>query len=120
MKKPELGWIEIKIHNKNKIFRGIGEKVFAFSSHFDEVFNLPSQFKILASSEECEIQAFQYGDNPIWGIQFHPEINIVQGKELLSKGKIYHPEYADFYDKVLNSPSRDSKITSKIIENFLL
>ncbi|MCP2520838.1 type 1 glutamine amidotransferase [SCandidatus Aminicenantes bacterium Aminicenantia_JdfR_composite] len=118
-KKPELGWIEIKIHDKNEIFRGIDDRVFAFSSHFDEVFNLPSQFKILASSEECEVQAFQYRDNPIWGIQFHPEINIKQGKELLSKGKIYHPEYANLYEEVLNSPPRDSEITLKIIENFL-
>jgi len=118
-KNPELGWIEIKIHNKNSIFRDIDDKVYAFSSHFDEVFNLPPQFKILASSEECKIQAFQYEDNPIWGIQFHPEINIEQGKELLYKAKFRHVEYTHIYQRALNSLPRDSKITQKIVSNFL-
>ena len=118
-KNPEVGWIEIKIYNKNSIFRGINDRVYAFSSHFDEVFDLPPQFNILASSASCDIQAFQYLDKPVWGIQFHPEINIEQGKELLYKAKFRHIEYTYIYQRALNSPPRDSEITQKIVNNFL-
>jgi GMP synthase-like glutamine amidotransferase len=118
-KNPEIGWIEVKIHHKNDIFKGIKNKIFTFSSHFDEVFNLPPQFNILASSSACFIQAYQYQNKPIWGIQFHPEINIEQGKELLNKGKIYNKEYAYIFQNALNSTPKDSQITQTIIDNFI-
>lgn len=116
---PEIGWIEIKIKNSSGIFRGIDNKIFAFNSHFDEVFNLPKEYKVLAFSSNCSVQAFQYLEKPIWGIQFHPEINIYQARVFLKKGEVYLSEHTHLFKKALDSNPKDSEITSIILKNFI-
>jgi GMP synthase-like glutamine amidotransferase len=118
-KKPEIGWVEIKIKNSNDIFKGMDNKIFAFNSHFDEVFDLPKEYRVLAFSSNCSVQAFQYLDKPVWGIQFHPEIDIYQARIFLKKGEIYLSEHAHLFKKALNSNPQDSKITSIILKNFI-
>ena len=46
---------------------------YAFERHRDEIICLPPGAIRLAKSDSCKIQAFQYRDKPIWGVQFHPE-----------------------------------------------
>jgi GMP synthase (glutamine-hydrolysing) len=43
-------------------------------SHFDEVKDLPDGFKATASNETCAIQAMQHTTQPVYGVQFHPEL----------------------------------------------
>jgi GMP synthase-like glutamine amidotransferase len=69
-----------QIIQDNELLGKLGE-FYVFSSHFDEVYNLGSEFKILAESEKCRVQAFQFKDKPIWGIQAHPEMNIPAGQQ---------------------------------------
>ena len=51
-------------------------------SHYDEAFDLPGEFKVLASSPDCPVHAFQYRDLPVWGIQFHPEYSAQDGQAI--------------------------------------
>ncbi|MFQ6083268.1 MAG: type 1 glutamine amidotransferase [Candidatus Aminicenantia bacterium] len=117
--KPEIGWIKIDILKPQGIFEGMNKEIYSFSSHFDEVWNLPQEYEILASSPDCEVQAFQYDKKPVWGIQFHPEIDIQTAQKFLEKGRYYMKEHAYLFEKALNSTPKDSKITQKIIDNFL-
>jgi GMP synthase-like glutamine amidotransferase len=41
--------------------------------------NNPIQHSIIARSEECDILAFKVKDRPVWGIQPHFEMGIVEG-----------------------------------------
>lgn len=115
---PEVGWIPIKIKESKGIL-GNDNTAHMFSIHFDEVINLNSDFSIIASSEFCDIHAFQYKDKPIWGIQAHPEINIEAArfflKRLIEQGTWLKP----LFERVLNSPPKDSGHIFTILKGFL-
>jgi GMP synthase (glutamine-hydrolysing) len=75
---PEFGFVPLQLA-PNPLFHGLGETL-AMVSHFDEACALPPEFKILASSPGCAVQAFQYRDLPVWGVQFHPEYGVAEGE----------------------------------------
>lgn len=65
----------ITILDENDIFQGLGETMDVWTSHKDEVRTLPPDFKLLATSSLCDIEAMKHKDKPIYGIQFHPEVH---------------------------------------------
>lgn len=71
--KGEFGWTKIQTTEDNPLFAGLPKEFYSFESHFDEVTALPPGLKNFARSETCPIQACQFRDLPIFGIQFHPE-----------------------------------------------
>lgn len=82
-KTPEFGWTEIHTVQDSPLTKGLSSNFFSFSAHFEEVAQLPAGVKRLAYSEGCEIQACQFEDRPIFGIQFHPEKSINEGEKIL-------------------------------------
>ncbi len=73
----EFGWFTVtktKDARDYYLFEGLPNQFTAFIFHFEEVCNLDERFVGLASSKSCEIQAFALKDAPMFGIQFHPEI----------------------------------------------
>lgn len=116
---PEVGWIPIQIEVENELL-GKKRTAFSFSSHFDEVVNLSDAFLVLASSKDCQIQAFQLKERPIWGIQIHPEINISNAQILLKKFVSLDLETKPFFEKALKSTPRDSGLVRRIVRNFLI
>jgi len=65
----------ITILDENDILKGLGETMDVWTSHKDEVKTLPPGFKLLATSDVCEIEAMKHPDKPVYGIQFHPEVH---------------------------------------------
>jgi len=116
---PEVGWIPIQIMVENELL-GKKRAAFSFSSHFDEVVNLSDAFIVLASSKDCQIQAFQMKKRPIWGIQIHPEINISNAQILLRKFMSLNLETKPFFEKALKSTPKDSGLIRRIVRNFLI
>lgn len=115
---PEVGWIPIQIKEESKIL-GKKRRAFSFSIHFDEVVNLDDSFLILASSENCLIQAFQIRNKPVWGFQIHPEINVAFARKLLRKLVSTNIKSAPLFREALRSNPRDSGLIHHIVENFL-
>jgi len=72
---PEFGATEIKLKESDALFDGIPESFSAWTSHNDEVEGVPDGFKILASSSTTLVQAMRHITSPLFGIQFHPEVN---------------------------------------------
>jgi GMP synthase-like glutamine amidotransferase len=116
---PEVGWIPIQIKVENELL-GKKRQVFSFSSHFDEVVNLSDAFLVLASSKDCQIQAFQLKKRPIWGIQIHPEISVSNAQILLKKFISLDLETKSFFEKALKSTPKDSGLIQRIVRNFLI
>lgn len=115
---PEIGWIAIEINGTDG-FLGKKRRAFCFSSHLDEVKDLPGDFRVLASSERCQVQAFRFKDKPVWGLQMHPEMNINEAQWYLRQRIEQKHEPMELFLAAMNSPSRDSGLIDKVVQNFL-
>ena len=75
---PEYGKTEIEIWDENDLFQGLPDKIVVWESHNDEVKEVPENLHILASSKHCRVQAIKHRSKPIYGVQFHPEVEHTQ------------------------------------------
>jgi GMP synthase (glutamine-hydrolysing) len=69
----ERGYFEVETNGED-IFAGLPRSVTVWHSHFDEVKELPENFRCTASNETCRIQAMQHTSRPVYSVQFHPEL----------------------------------------------
>jgi GMP synthase (glutamine-hydrolysing) len=72
----------IHIENSSVLFNDIKGDVVMGQDHIEEI-DLPKDFKLIASSESCNVEAMQHKFKPLFGVQFHPEVSGVQGLMLL-------------------------------------
>ena len=73
---PEYGKVDIEIKiPTSPIVQGMGQRFIAWTSHNDEVKQLPKGFQIVGSSEHCLTQIVESPVQKIWGIQFHAEVS---------------------------------------------
>lgn len=76
--------VEVEILEEDDILKGLGPRTHVWASHADEVSLLPKNFKRLARSKICEIEAMRHESKPLYGVQWHPEVSHTEkGKELL-------------------------------------
>lgn len=68
---PEMGWTNISL-KASPLFAGLTQ-LKSGVIHYDEVTSLNENFNIIASSQRCEVQAYQLKNSLIWGVQFHPD-----------------------------------------------
>jgi GMP synthase-like glutamine amidotransferase len=113
---PEFGWVDITL-TENPLFKGISASVFMVS-HYDEVFNLTDDFKIIASTPRCAVHAFQYKDLPVWGLQFHPEYNEEEADEIFDLIKKRDPSFSTYFFNDLRNKMQMEQ-NERIFFNFL-
>jgi GMP synthase (glutamine-hydrolysing) len=65
---------EIMVDAENELLKGVGPTFNAWVSHKDEVSKLPDEFVKLAHSATCEFEAIAHKNFPLYGVQFHPEV----------------------------------------------
>jgi GMP synthase (glutamine-hydrolysing) len=73
-KVPEFGKVLVSIDDEDDLFKGLPDTLVAWESHNDEVTQLPPDFKSLAHSDNCQVQAMRHSSKPLFGLQFHPEV----------------------------------------------
>ena len=115
---PEIGWIPIEITEEYTLLGKKGQE-FVFSSHFDEVVDLGDDFLVFASNEKCPVHAFQWMENPVWGIQSHPEMSIQDAQHYLRENVASNHESHALYRRALDSTPRDTEMIHAVIRNFL-
>ena len=57
------------------LFRDCPESFKVNQGHHDRILNLPDGCTILAKTDKCPVQAFRMGDRPVYGVQYHPELD---------------------------------------------
>ena len=68
----------------NQLFKGLKKNTQVWMSHGDTITSIPSNFKVIASTDEVNIAAYQVENENIWGVQFHPEVyHTEEGTQLL-------------------------------------
>ena len=76
----------VTIDNKCKLFKGLPEKidVARYHSLAAEAKSLPTNLKILATTDDGEIMAVAHKEYEVYGLQFHPEsILTPDGKKII-------------------------------------
>ncbi|KAK8872800.1 GMP synthase [Apiospora arundinis] len=76
--KREYGHAEVNVTKVNshadRLFAGLGDNVSAFMSHFDKLVSLPTDFVVIAATKNSEYAGIAHKEKPIFGVQFHPEL----------------------------------------------
>ncbi|MDE6371454.1 MAG: glutamine-hydrolyzing GMP synthase [Duncaniella sp.] len=62
------------IDEENPLMQGIPVGSQVWMSHGDTITAIPDNFKIIASTEQVPIAAYQVEGEKTWGVQFHPEV----------------------------------------------
>lgn len=111
---PEYGWTKIEQLGSPQLFAGLPRFFHSFSSHREELVDLPSEFVTLAKSDRCAIQAFELRGKPVFGVQFHPEKSLEDcEKSILEKKKAKLPVLPGSGKKLF-----DPKVRERIFSNF--
>lgn len=81
----EYGRANLKfIDSQNELLSGISNGSQVWMSHGDTIDILPSNYKIIASTEDVENAAYKIEGEPTYAIQFHPEVyHTTEGVQLL-------------------------------------
>jgi GMP synthase (glutamine-hydrolysing) len=69
----EQGFYPIRIVQADPLFDGLPDPFIVRESHTCEVKTLPPGFDLLATNDNCRVQAMKHRDRPLYGTQFHPE-----------------------------------------------
>lgn len=79
----EFGRTQVFVEAQDELFAGIPQTFVVWESHNDEVTVAPEGFKVLAHSRNCRIQAMRSTQKPLFGVQFHPEVEHTEyGREI--------------------------------------
>ncbi len=72
--KKEFGDTTIVIDKPIGILKGLGDSVKVWMSHSDTVNSVPSDYEVIAHSDNTPVAAFKHKTKPIFGLQWHPEV----------------------------------------------
>ena len=92
--KSEFGFAQVNIVSgralldviEDRLLDSGGSQVDVWMSHGDKVTRLPSNFRVIASSESAPIAAMECEEKKLYGVQFHPEVtHTTNGEALISR-----------------------------------
>lgn len=63
-----------KVDESSPLMNGIAPGATVWMSHGDTITSIGPDFKVVASTDKVAIAAYQSEKEPIWGVQFHPEV----------------------------------------------
>ncbi|NBU42616.1 MAG: glutamine-hydrolyzing GMP synthase [Betaproteobacteria bacterium] len=90
----EFGYAEVRAHGHSALLKDIADFTTAeghgmlkvWMSHGDKVTEMPSGFKLMASTPSCPIAGMADEARRFYAVQFHPEVtHTVQGKTMLER-----------------------------------
>lgn len=68
----------------NALFKGFEENSQVWMSHGDTITAIPADCHVIASTADVKYAAYASDTNPLWAVQFHPEVfHTTQGKLVL-------------------------------------
>lgn len=92
--KREFGFAEVRAHGHTELLRNIQDStneqghglLQVWMSHGDKVTELPTGFKLMASTASCPVAGIADESRQFYGVQFHPEVtHTTQGKAIIER-----------------------------------
>ncbi len=90
----EFGYAEVRARGHTRLLGGIEDfrnaeghgMLKVWMSHGDKVVDLPSGFRLMASTDNCPIAGMADEERHFYGVQFHPEVtHTQQGQAILTR-----------------------------------
>jgi GMP synthase (glutamine-hydrolysing) len=80
----EFGRAHLYITSSDCLFKDVPLDTPVWMSHGDQVHEISGDFKSLATTPTCPVAAVRHRTRPIFGLQFHPEVNHTpEGRRIL-------------------------------------
>lgn len=81
----EFGKTHLTVDNSSPLFTNVEKESTCWMSHNDYISKIGPDFKIVATTPDCPVAAYENKDKNLYGIQFHPEVlHTQEGKKMLS------------------------------------
>jgi GMP synthase-like glutamine amidotransferase len=80
----EVGFMPAHVVQDDPVFKDLGRDPVFFESHYWEIKEVPQGFDLLASTDNVKVTAIKHRQYPIYGTQFHPEVNSAEQRDGLS------------------------------------
>jgi len=116
---PEVGWVAVEMSGEDPLFADLPNPWHAFAWHYDEVVDPPLPWRVLGSTSLCEVHVIRHGNDPIWGLQSHPETKPCAAKSLLLLQKVFRDWGSEEISAALCRSPHDDEIIGVIVERFL-
>ena len=114
----EIGWFPVQAASSENEF-GLPSSITVFHWH-GETFDLPPRARLLARSEACENQAFQFG-NRVLGLQFHLETTPEAAHQLVEhcRGELLPSGYVQSEEEILAAPAERYQTINNLMARIL-
>ena len=121
--RTEMGchWIKLNTNGQSDyLFKDFPTRFKANMGHHDRVVSLPPEGVDLAFSDTQTHQAFRIRDKPIYGTQFHSELNAERERERLFVYRAHYTEVEteDMFQDILDSLVDTSEVDG-LLERFI-
>lgn len=116
--REEIGTFDIQLTEAGRadpIFRDIPHSFAAQLGHHDRVFTRPAGFEELAYSSRCRNQVLRMTGKPVYGTQFHCELDEVRIRERLA---MYQEEYIEPGRTIAEVPVAASPHPPRLLRRF--
>lgn len=70
----EWGFLPVQVVRRDPLFEGLPDQIVVRQAHAYQVQQVPDDFLLLASTDECAVQAIKHRQRLVYGTQFHPEV----------------------------------------------
>ena len=89
-KSREYGKTDLKVIEKNDLFKNLPDATTVWMSHGDQVNQLPDDFTPLATTPNCPYAAVRHNSGKFFGVQFHPEVTHTPKGQLILQNFLYN------------------------------
>lgn len=69
----EWGFLPVRITHRDPLFDSLPDVMVMREAHAFHIVQAPSEFQVLAATDECPVEAFKHRTRILYGTQFHPE-----------------------------------------------
>ncbi|MFC4540746.1 type 1 glutamine amidotransferase [Halosolutus amylolyticus] len=112
----EVGYSPIEHDGNSRLFDGISREFTAFTSHSDEVADLPPGADPIA---ENEYSNHGFRKDRVFGVQFHPEYDTKTARELVHRKDLSDDRRESVLDEITAANYRDACEAKLVFDNFV-
>jgi GMP synthase-like glutamine amidotransferase len=118
----EIGWSQVKLTDagkKDPLFQNLPDELKVFQWH-EDMFEIPPNGVLLASSKGCPHQAFRIGENA-YGLQFHVEVTpkiVDSWIDAYAKNEAKSPVFENIRSEFLRVEQAYAAQAKQMYENF--